>query len=63
MLERRIMRARELVDFTVGEWLERVRWMALWVRTFLGEGLLVGEDTLELIGEIEDLAQDEVVEV
>lgn len=58
-----MMRARELVDFTVGEWLEGMDWMVRWVRTFLGECLLVGEDTLEFIGEIEDLAQDEVVEI
>lgn len=57
------MRARELVDFTVGEWLEGMNWMVRWVRTFLGECLLVGEDTLEFIREIEDLAQDEVVEI
>jgi hypothetical protein len=37
--------------------------MVLCVHTFLGEGFLVGKDTLKFVGEIEDLAQDEMVEI
>lgn len=33
------------------------------MRTFLGECLLVGEDTFKFVGKIKDLAQDEVFEI